>query len=75
MENFKETLEQVKVKALKTIEDKLKSDISVLDLINICACLNNFKSEEDFVTQFLRAKQLIDGNSGTEEKTSEKVDG
>ena len=74
MENFKETLEAVKVKALQTIEGKLKSDISVLDLINLCACLNNFKSEDDFVSQFLRAQQMINGEKKTDEKVSETVD-
>ena len=74
MENFKETLEQVKVKALKTIEDKLKSDISVLDLINLCACLNNFKADFDIVEQCLQATKILN-SAKTEEKTSEKVDG
>ena len=73
METFKEALENAKIKAVNTIAEKMKSDISNVDLVNLCACLNNFKTDEDFVSQFLRAKQFIDGEN-KEKKTEEATE-
>ena len=75
METFKEALENAKIKAVNTIAEKLKSDISNVDLVNLCACLNNFKTDEYFVSQFLRAKQFIDGEKTEKpEEATEKVE-
>lgn len=74
METFKEALENAKIKAVNTIAGKLKSDISNVDLVNLCACLNNFNL--DIVEQCLQATKILKSESDKkkQEEATEKVE-
>ncbi len=54
-----EKVAEVKLKALEIISNKLVADISVCELINLCACLNNNFKEDDY---FSKAMELLNSS-------------
>lgn len=49
MDSFNEKVKEVKLKALELISNKLVADISICELINLCACLNNNFKDDDYL--------------------------